>query len=214
MSIHAIIVAGGSGARMQSAIPKQFLLINNKPMLLYSIDAMQAIQANIVIVVHTDYEDYTKNLLAQNNYPNCRIVAGGNTRYHSVQQGVQAINGSPDDIVLVHDAARPYLTAELAQRVIDAVEKNNCVIPVMPVVDSVRMLLPEGSTLVDRDKLKIVQTPQGATLATFKKAFSQSYAPSFTDEASVCEALSYNITMVDGLEQNIKITTPLNLHKG
>jgi 2-C-methyl-D-erythritol 4-phosphate cytidylyltransferase len=211
MQIHAVIVAGGSGTRMQADMPKQFLMLHNKAVLLHSIEVMQQCKAKIYVVVHSSYEQYTKDLLEKNNFSNIEVVLGGSTRFESVQNGISAIKGEAHDIVLVHDAARPFITISLIERIVASVNANNCVIPVISIFDSIRIIENQTSTAVDRNLLKIVQTPQAAQLGVFQVAFAQNYKEAFTDEATVCEAAGFKVILVDGLEQNIKITTMQNL---
>ena len=211
MQIHAIIVAGGMGSRMQADLPKQFMLLHNKPMLLHSIDVMQAVQAHIIVVVHPQFETYLQDLLIEFNYKNIQIVQGGITRFDSVKNGVHAIQANATDVVLVHDAARPFITKEMVEQIIAKVQNNNCVVPVTPIFDSLRMVANGQSKIINRDTIKIIQTPQAAMLSTLQQGFAQSYTEAFTDEASVCEAAGFEVSLVDGLQQNIKITTAQQL---
>lgn len=213
MQKYAIIVAGGTGSRIGGDLPKQFLELQNKAIILYSIDVLQQINdVQIIVVVHKDFIEYLNELLLTTNYKNILITIGGETRYESVQKGLAVINNYTDaDKVIVHDAARPFINKVFVENIFNAINNTNCVIPAIAIPDSIRQVTPNGNNAIDRDSIKIIQTPQGGTVANFKKAFDQSYVASFTDEASVCETINLNIELVDGLSENIKITTPQNL---
>jgi 2-C-methyl-D-erythritol 4-phosphate cytidylyltransferase len=211
MSNYAIIVAGGSGTRMRNALPKQFLLIGNKPMFMHSMKVFQQLGMKIIIVVHADFDLYIKKVLVEFTGDGIEIVKGGNTRFESVRNGLKAIKAvTEDDIVFVHDAARPFITIDLIERIRNKVSSNNCVIPIISIADSVRIVNGTTNEPINREILKIVQTPQAAKALNMQKAFKQDFKSQFTDEASVCESSGLLIELVEGLEQNIKITTPQN----
>jgi 2-C-methyl-D-erythritol 4-phosphate cytidylyltransferase len=211
MQYYAIIVAGGIGTRMGSALPKQFLPLAGKPMLYHSINNfVQALpNVHIVIVMHPSYISHAnETLLAFENKIDCTIVAGGNTRYESVQNGFKAINAQANDIVMVHDAARPFVPAELILSVCAMAIEKGMAIPVVAIAESVRMVRDGTNAPFDRSHLRIVQTPQVMKYHIMQKCFMSAYQESFTDEATVCQNHGVPISLVPGYENNIKITTP------
>lgn len=212
MNTYAVIVAGGQGTRMGTAMPKQFLELNGKPVLYHSIHAFVAAMPGVqlIIVLPPHQISYAQMVLqAFEERIDATIVAGGETRFHSVQNGINAIGG--DGIVFVHDGVRPLVSEALIQRCYkEAVEKGSA-IPVIPAIDSMRMISGENSAPVNRAALRIVQTPQTFQVALLKAAFEQEYDESFTDEATVVEALGVKVHLVDGERSNLKITTPEDL---
>jgi 2-C-methyl-D-erythritol 4-phosphate cytidylyltransferase len=211
MQYYAIIVAGGIGTRMGNALPKQFLPLAGKPMLYHSINNfVQALpNVHVVIVMHPSYISHAhETLLAFENKIECTIVAGGNTRYESVQNGFKAINAQATDIVLVHDAARPFVPADLIVSVCTMAIEKGMAIPVIAIAESVRMVRDGKNTPFDRSFLRIVQTPQVMQYHIMQKCFMGPYDESFTDEATVCQQHGVPISLVPGDENNIKITTP------
>ena len=209
---YAIIVAGGQGTRMGTALPKQFLDLNGKPVLYHSIkafaDAVPGIQLILVLPAHQI--SYAQMILqAFDERIDLIIVAGGETRFHSVQNGLNAIPG--DGIVFIHDGVRPLVSSALIHRCYQMALDKGSAIPVTPAVDSMRIVKGEESEPVDRTQLRIVQTPQTFRCHLIKSAFQQSYSPAFTDEASVLEAFGEKVHLVDGERSNLKITTPEDL---
>ncbi len=212
MQKYAIIVAGGTGSRMGDTLPKQFLEIRRKPMLLHSVETFIAFGAQVVLVVHPAFIDLAKEILEKHSIVDVNIIPGGATRYASVQNGIHSLQHQPGDcIVMVHDAARPFIDVPFLQNICDLVSENICVIPILDVVDSLRLVTNVGSKIINRDEIKIVQTPQVANLKNFQTAFSQDFNNNFTDEASVCESIGMQIKLVPGLDKNVKITTPQQL---
>jgi 2-C-methyl-D-erythritol 4-phosphate cytidylyltransferase len=210
MKIIGIIVAGGTGSRMNSTIPKQFLPIMGKPMLYYSIQAFIKAFENpeLVVVVHPAFKKESLEILSLFNYP-ITLIDGGETRYHSVQNGIQAIkHAHPKDIVLVHDAARPAINDILLNNLVKSVAEKQITIPVWPIAESIRKKTgPNSSVAVDRNELFSVQTPQAAFYLEYKTGFDQPYESFFTDEATVLENTNCTTLLIDGLGQNIKVTT-------
>jgi 2-C-methyl-D-erythritol 4-phosphate cytidylyltransferase len=210
----AVIVAGGSGTRMGNDLPKQFLKLKDKEILLHSIDAFVKAYADIkiILVLPKDYISYTKALIGEQNYPNTiDVVEGGVTRFDSVKNGLHHVGHA--EIVFVHDAVRCLVTPKLIRECNTSAEINGSAVPVIPVRDSMRRVDPKALTsmVIERENLVVVQTPQ-----TFKKnvlipAFNVSYTPQFTDEASVVEAAGHQIHLIPGEETNIKITFPEDL---
>lgn len=212
---HIIIVAGGKGERMASTLPKQFLPLNGKPVLMHTIEAFQhcTIAFNIVLVLHPEMHDYWQSLCEAHAFTTpLHLVSGGATRYHSVCNGLNALTGAKaTDIVLVHDAVRPFVSTHLINRVIAAAAAHGAAIPVVPVVDSLRLRHSNGhSTALDRSHYCAVQTPQAFRLELLRRAYEQPFCKKFTDDASVVEALGTHIALTEGEVHNFKLTTPLD----
>lgn len=207
----AIIVAGGTGSRMGGTMPKQFMLLNGKPILLHSIDAfVEAFEdIRIVLVIHPDFINHTRLLIQERGYTSdIHITAGGMTRFHSVSNGLHFVK--KDGIVLVHDAVRCLVTPELIRKTVEEAMVFGSAIPVIPVKDSIRKLDRQSgeSSMVNREELVIVQTPQVFQSQLLLDAFSQEYKDSFTDEASVVEAYGKVVHVMEGEGTNNKLTYP------
>lgn len=207
-----VIVAGGKGLRMGTDIPKQFLPVGGMPVLMRTINAFHNFDADmdIILVLPSDQQGYWSELCRE--YSFCtphRIADGGETRFHSVRNGLAlAADGG---LIAVHDGVRPFVTAEVIERCFAEAEQKKAVIPVIPVVDTVRQLVDGGSVTVSRDLYRLVQTPQTFDAALLKEAYRQPYTPHFTDDASVVEAFGHEVTLVEGCRENIKITTQFDL---
>lgn len=207
---YAIIVAGGSGSRMQATIPKQFLLLNGLPVLMHTIQAFYDAksQPQIILVLPADAISYWDELCKQYNFETPHnVVNGGKTRFHSVKNGLDTI-AATDAVVAVHDAVRPLTSV----RIIDnsftqATEHGNAVVAVKS-RDSVRQVKNEVSANLTRDEIYLVQTPQTFQSAQLKKAYDQPYDTKFTDDASVVEETGVAIRLIEGDYRNIKITFP------
>lgn len=212
MNKYVIIVAGGRGLRMGSELPKQFLLLGGKPVLMHTIDAFYRYDADIqvVLVLPRDHQDYWKSLCSSYHFeiPH-RIVDGGETRFHSVRNGLQVIGGT--GLVGVHDGVRPFVSKEVIERCYLEAEQKQAVIPVVEVVETVRHLQGDESLTVPRNEYRLVQTPQVFSVPLLKKAYLQPYSPSFTDDASVVESFGEKVFLTEGNRENIKITTPFDL---
>jgi 2-C-methyl-D-erythritol 4-phosphate cytidylyltransferase len=208
----AIIVAGGTGQRMGSVVPKQFLEIEGKAILLHTIDQFIAAFSDIelVIVLPQGYIQEGQTLLAQNGYnKNIQFVAGGETRFQSVKNGLTKV--SNDAVVFVHDAVRCLLTPALIQRCYQQAVEKGSAIPAVSATDTVRLIQGKGHILLDRENVMLIQTPQTFQADILLAAFKQDYIPEFTDEANVVEANGKSVYLVDGEFENIKITRPLDL---
>jgi len=208
----AIIVAGGTGQRMGSVVPKQFLEIEGKAILLHTIDQFTAAFSDIelVIVLPQGYIEEGQTLLAQNGYnKNVQFVAGGETRFQSVKNGLTKVTS--DAIVFVHDAVRCLLTPALIQRCYQQAAEKGSAIPAVSATDTVRLIQGTGHILLDRENVMLIQTPQTFQADLLLEAFKQDYVPEFTDEANVVEANGKSVYLVDGEFENIKITRPLDL---
>lgn len=208
----AIIVAGGTGQRMGSVIPKQFLEIQGKAILLHTIDQFTAAFSDIelVIVLPAAYIEEGKTLLQNNGYTNqIQLVEGGDTRFQSVKNGLAKVTES--SIVFVHDAVRCLLTPALIQRCYQQALEKGSAIPAVSATDSVRIVNGDHNSVLDRENVMLIQTPQTFQSTILLEAFKQPYTSIFTDEANVVEANGGNVYLVDGEFENIKITRPLDL---
>lgn len=216
MKKYVIIVAGGKGLRMGCEIPKQFLPIGGKPVLMRTVEAFyQAdVETGIVLVLPQEQQSYWKNLCCQYDFRAPYILAdGGCTRFHSVRNGLQVIPDEDSDaLIAVHDGVRPFVSPRVIQECFEAATRWGAVVPVLDMVDSVRQLSEDGSSMaVDRSCLKLVQTPQTFRADILKNAYRQEFTERFTDDASVVEASGISVALVSGNRENIKITTPFDL---
>ena len=204
-----VIVAGGSGRRMHSALPKQFMLLGGIPVVARTINTFaEALPgAEIVVVLPEGHIAMWKNLAARFDVAVHKCVAGGAERFHSVKAGIEALSEDVTSIA-VHDGVRALVSKRLIIRAALAIEENDAVIPVIEVVDSYRRVEQGGSTILPRSELRIVQTPQIFKSSILRKAYTQEFDQAFTDDASVVEAMGIKITLVDGERTNIKLTTP------
>ena len=212
MKKFAVIVAGGSGMRMHTSVPKQFLELNGKPVLWYTMNAfLEAYDdLEIILVLPEAYLNTGLSITKTTIDPDrIGLTSGGETRFHSVKKGLDHIH--QHSIVFVHDGVRCLLTPQLIHRCYDmAIEKGNA-IPAIAAVDTIRIETFSGNELVDRDKVRIIQTPQTFYSDIIKAAFEQDYEDAFTDEANVVERLGVKIHLVEGEPTNIKITRPIDI---
>ena len=215
MDRYAILVAGGKGLRMGSDIPKQFLPLRGRPVLMHTIDVFRRTypDIHIILVLPREQQDYWRQLCGQHDYDVELCVAdGGETRFHSVHNGLSLIPDDARGVVGVHDGVRPFVSPEAIRRCFEAAEEFGAVVPVVPVVETVRQLLADGSSMtVDRNAYRLVQTPQTFDIQLLKKAYGQPFDPFFTDDASVVEAMGHPIKLVEGNNENIKLTNPADL---
>ena len=208
----SIIVAGGKGERMNADIPKQFLEIQGKPILMHTLDVFNRFDAamQLILVLPSVQIDLWKELCVKHNFTlNHEIVAGGQSRFNSVKNGLEVVKTPA--LVAVHDGVRPLVSIETIARCFESAEKYNAAIPVVDLVDSIRQVTSTDSQSVDRNAFKLVQTPQIFDAELLLKAYEQKYTPLFTDDASVVEALGAKIHLVEGNRENIKITTEFDL---
>ena len=208
----AIIVAGGTGQRMGATMPKQFLVIEGKSILLHTVNQFVAAFAdiNFVIVLPADYIQEGKNLIASSGLTqHVQFTAGGETRFQSVKNGLAHV--APDAIVFVHDAVRCLLTPDLIQRCYQQALEKGSAIPAVASTDTIRITEGTKHHVVDRANVMMIQTPQTFNAAILQKAFEQAYQSSFTDEANVLEASGTEVFLIEGEYENIKITRPLDL---
>lgn len=197
---------------MQSAIPKQFMDLAGKPVLYHTITAFTTAYQDmeIVLVLPEQHISYANNLLqAFDNIPAITLVKGGETRFHSVKNGLQHIKG--DAVVFVHDGVRPLVSPALVRTCYEAALSHGSAVPVIDMKDSIREVNGENNRAVDRGRFRIVQTPQTFVSSLLLPAFEQPYDPLFTDEATVVEHFGHFIHLVEGEEANLKITKPLDL---
>ena len=207
-----IIVAGGSGRRMGGALPKQFMMLDNEPILARSINRMHEAlpAAEIVVVLPEEHVELWKNLAARFDVARHKIALGGKERFHSVKNGLAALS---DEVAIVgiHDAVRPLASKKLIIKLFLEAENNTAVIPVVAPIDSYRIVEGDNSRIIDRSALRMVQTPQVFQAEALRKAYEQPFSSTFTDDASVMEAAGHKVTLVDGERENIKITTPSDM---
>ena len=214
MQKYAIIVAGGTGTRMGSNTPKQFLLLNEKPVLYYTLkvflEAYTDIQ--IILVLPEEYTDLGREIIdAYFDYSRIQITSGGETRFHSVKNGLALAD--KESIIFVHDAVRCLVTADFIHRCYENALKTGSAVPALRSKDSVRLLNEEenDNEVLDRSKVVFIQTPQTFHSRILIPAFEIDYKERFTDEATVVEAFGLKISLVEGEENNLKITRPIDL---
>lgn len=211
---YIIIVAGGKGLRMGSDIPKQFLPVGGKPVLMRTLERFREYAADlqIILVLPEAQQAYWRQLCEQYHFDvEYTLANGGQTRFHSVQNGLAKIPDDAIGVVGVHDGVRPFPSIEVISNCYATAKVKKAVIPVIPVVETVRQLDGEQSRTVPRDAYRLVQTPQTFDIQLLKAANRQPYNDGFTDDASVVESFGYEITLVEGNRENIKITTPYDL---
>jgi len=212
MKKYAVIVAAGSGTRMGGVMPKQFMLVNNKPVLYYTLQTFLNAFADIqiVLVLPFDYTDMGQEIIdAYFDSEKIKVTAGGDTRFQSVKNGLQLVEG--ESIIFVHDGVRCLLSENLIHRCYANAVETGTAIPVIVSKDSVRIVNDESNDAIDRNKVMLVQTPQTFHSKILLPAFQIDYKEKFTDEANVVEAYGMKVTLVEGEENNIKITRPVDL---
>ena len=219
---YIIIVAGGKGLRMGGDIPKQFLPIGGKPVLMRTIERFREYSADlqIILVLPEAQQGYWRELCKEYHFEvEYQLANGGQTRFHSVQNGLALIPDDAQGVVGVHDGVRPFPSIEVIRNCYETAREKKAVIPVIPVVETVRHLNnaqctmhnAQSSHTVPRDEYRLVQTPQTFDIQLLKAANRQPYNDGFTDDASVVESYGHAITLVEGNRENIKITTPYDL---
>lgn len=211
---YVIIVAGGKGLRMGSDIPKQFLPIGGKPVLMRTLERFREYSADlqIILVLPEAQQAYWQELCGKYDFKvKYQLANGGQTRFHSVQNGLALVPDDAEGVVGVHDGVRPFPSIEVIKNCYETARTAKAVIPVIPVVETVRHLEGDSSVTVPRGDYRLVQTPQTFDIQLLKAANRQSYNDGFTDDASVVESYGHAITLVEGNRENIKITTPYDL---
>ncbi len=212
MQKYAIIVAGGSGTRMGTTIPKQFIELNKKPVLMHTIsrffDFDQSIK--IIVILPADQIAFWKELCGKHNFnlPH-KIIEGGSERFYSVKKGLDEITG--EGLVAIHDGVRPLVSINTIYAAFESAEKFGNGIPCIDLNDSIRKIDQNASSAQNRKDYKLVQTPQCFQISVIKKAFEQPFNNSFTDDASVIEAARHKVYITEGNRENIKITTPFDI---
>jgi len=212
MKKYAVIVAGGTGSRMGGSIPKQFLLLKDKPVLYYTLRTfLQAYDdMQIILVLPVNYTDMGQEIIdAYFEKDRITITAGGETRFDSVKNGLKLV--AEESIIFVQDAVRCLTSAQLIHRCYETALETGSAIPAVPSKDSVRLITEEGSEAIDRNKVMLVQTPQTFHSRILIPAYEIDYKDRFTDEAMVVEAYGLKVSLVEGEESNIKITRPVDL---
>jgi 2-C-methyl-D-erythritol 4-phosphate cytidylyltransferase len=208
----ALIVAAGNGSRMKNDIPKQFLFLKNKPILYYSINSFLDAYDDVEIILVLPEEHIGKGQEIVDGYfdaTKIKITAGGRTRFHSVKNGLALVKD--EAIIFVHDGVRCLLTKDLIKKCYEAALELGNAIPAVDCSDSVRMLTSNGNKIIDRKKIKLIQTPQTFHSKILLPAYQIDYKEQFTDEATVVEAFGLKVNLIEGEIDNIKITTPRDL---
>lgn len=209
---YIIIVAGGKGLRMGGDIPKQFLPIGGKPVLMRTLERFHEYSKDlqIILVLPQAQQSYWQQLCEEYDFKvEIRLAAGGETRFHSVQNGLSLIPDDAEGVVGVHDGVRPFVSVEVIKNCFETARTRQAAIPVTPVIETLRHIPTQKNVL--RSEYCLVQTPQCFDIQLLKAANKQPYSDSFTDDASVVEAYGHEVTMVEGNRENIKITTPFDL---
>ncbi len=211
---YAIIVAGGSGKRFGSEMPKQFLPLDGKPVLMRTIEKFDQAGAAIVVVLPVEHQEMWMSMCKDGNFAVSHTIAdGGKTRFESVKNGIAAIENLADgNLVAVHDGVRPLASVELINRCYDTAQETGSAIPVVNPSDSIRQVMDDGtSQQLLRSSLRAVQTPQTFKAELLRGAYDVEESPLFTDDASVIEAIGHKVALVEGEIANIKITTPIDM---
>ncbi|WP_073347556.1 2-C-methyl-D-erythritol 4-phosphate cytidylyltransferase [Bacteroides congonensis] len=215
MKKSVIIVAGGKGLRMGSELPKQFLPVGGKPVLMHTLEVFRKYDAalQIILVLPKEQQDFWRQLCKEQGFAVEHLIAdGGETRFHSVKNGLALVQAP--GLVGVHDGVRPFVSIDVISRCYDLAKERKAVIPVIDVVETLRHLTDGGSETVSRNDYKLVQTPQVFDVELLKQAYAQEFTPFFTDDASVVEAMGVPVYLAEGNRENIKITTPFDLKVG
>lgn len=213
MDKYVVIVAGGKGLRMGKDIPKQFLPIGGKPVLMHTISQFYEYAADmgIILVLPADQHDYWNNLCAEYNFDIPHTVCnGGETRFHSVKNGLKHV--PENTIVGIHDGVRPFVKQGVLEQAFAIAKNEKAVVPVIPVIDSLRKKRSDSSSVsINRAGYVLVQTPQVFDADMLHQAYACEYEDHFTDDASVVEAFGQPIHTIQGNRENIKITTTYDL---
>lgn len=219
---YIIILAGGKGLRMGSDIPKQFLPIGGMPVLMHTLKRFREYskELKIILVLPEQQQAYWQTLCEEYHFQEDYLIAnGGETRFHSIKNGLQLIPDDAQGLVGVHDGVRPFPSVEVIRNCYETARREGSAIPVIPVVETIRHLeglgqkskgIGQCSQTVPRDEYRLVQTPQVFDIQLHKKAYAQDYRDSFTDDASVVESMGHAVVLVEGNRENIKITTPFD----
>ena len=210
--IHVVIVAAGSGTRFGGDVPKQFQNLNERPVVMWTIEAFRRAipEADIKLVVSETMVSFWRELADRYDFMSSEVVVGGDSRFQSVKNALMAIDRDTvgeGDMILVHDGARPLVSSHVIANVIEGTARHGAVVPVVPLTDSIRKMNADGSSVpVDRSAYRAVQTPQGFDANAIIEAYRCEPSPAFTDDASVAEAAGLKVALVEGDYRNIKIT--------
>ena len=210
-----IIVAGGKGTRMGASLPKQFIRLGSRPILMHTIERFFNYDRSmtIIVVLPKNQQEYWTQLCKDYNFDVPFIIAdGGQTRFHSVCNGLSKVTN--ERWIGVHDGVRPFVSDEVITTCFRVVQSSRAVIPTIGIVETLRKVEEEKSSTLNRDDYRLVQTPQVFDVTLLKEAYQQEYNKKFTDDASVVEALGYDVTLIEGNRENIKVTTPFDLKIG
>lgn len=209
-----VIVAGGSGSRMGSEIPKQFIELDEKPILMHTIEAFRQYDPamDIVLVLPKEQLDYWRELVETKAFDvNHSLAQGGETRFHSVRNGLNKIDKNSVDLIAIHDGVRPFVSYSTIDNAFRVAQNEGCAIPSMPLIESIRKVDELKNYAVDRTAFRLIQTPQVFRTNILLEAYKQDFDPLFTDDASVVEKAGFEINLTAGNSENIKITTPFDL---
>jgi 2-C-methyl-D-erythritol 4-phosphate cytidylyltransferase len=212
MQLYVVIVAGGSGKRMGAEIPKQFLELAGKPVLMHTIERFKSFSESIEIITVLPENQLRHWIELQKQYSFAipqTIVKGGSTRYHSVRNGLKFVH--VPGLVAIHDGVRPFVSLDTIRRCFSVAEKLGNAIPSISPVESLRIITETGNLPVNRLHVKQIQTPQVFSAELIKKAYLQDYRPEFSDDATVLEGTGEKINLIEGNRENIKITNPEDL---
>lgn len=212
MKKFAIIVAGGKGLRMGGDLPKQFMLLEGKPVLMWTIETFYRYdnRMKIIVVLPEEQQQYWAALCKEYHFSIPLLVTGGGeTRFHSVRNGLQLVG--EEGLVAVHDGVRPLVSQKVIHSCFTKAAETGAAIPLLSVWDTLRYVAEGENRTVNRDHYKLVQTPQVFQTGLLQEAYRQEYSPRFTDDASVVEAAGHRIAAVEGNRENIKLTTPFDI---
>ena len=215
MKRYLIVVAGGKGVRMGGEMPKQFQLLGGKPLVMVTLEHLNAIDPamQLILVLPEQHMELWKQLCKEHSFAVPLILAqGGSTRFHSVQNGLAQVDDIEDALVGVHDGVRPFVSSKVLDECFSRAWTDGAAIPMIDLQDSLRHIVGSDATeVVPRDRYRLVQTPQVFKLSLLRRAYEQRFVESFTDDASVVEALGEKVSGVEGNRENIKITTPFDM---
>ncbi|MBR5851852.1 MAG: 2-C-methyl-D-erythritol 4-phosphate cytidylyltransferase [Bacteroidaceae bacterium] len=215
MKRYLIVVAGGKGTRMGGEMPKQFQLLGGKPLVMVTLERLNAIDPamQLILVLPAQHIELWKQLCKEHSFAVPLILAqGGSTRFHSVQNGLAQVDDMEDALVGVHDGVRPFVSPKVLDECFSRAWTDGAAIPMIDLQDSLRHIVGSDATeVVPRDRYRLVQTPQVFKLSLLRRAYEQRFVESFTDDASVVEALGEKVSGVEGNRENIKITTPFDM---
>jgi 2-C-methyl-D-erythritol 4-phosphate cytidylyltransferase len=215
MKRYLIVVAGGKGTRMGGEMPKQFQLLGGKPLVMVTLERLNAIDPamQLILVLPAQHIELWKQLCKEHSFAVPLILAqGGSTRFHSVQNGLAQVDDMEDALVGVHDGVRPFVSPKVLDECFSRAWTDGAAIPMIDLQDSLRHIVGSNATeVVPRDRYRLVQTPQVFKLSLLRRAYEQRFVESFTDDASVVEALGEKVSGVEGNRENIKITTPFDM---